>query len=823
MKGILQDARYAVRLLVKSPVYTLAATMSLALGIGANTTIFSLVNGLFLHPLPVAEPARLAAVFTTDARNTGGFSDYLPTSAPNFEDYRDDNDVFTGLAAHQAVPVSVVYGHGEAEPAEGELVSSNYFAVLGVAPRLGRAFRPEEERPGDVAPVTVISDRLWKEHFGASPAVVGQTITINRQPFTIAGVAPPGFKGTDAFFAPALWMPMGVHAQVLTGFMAENFDSRRALLFDVTGRLKPGLSLQQATAHLKTLASRLEREYPVPNKGRSVALVPLAEATINPGVRGTALLGGTLLMFVVALVLLIACANVANLLLARAAARQKEFAIRLSLGASRGQLIRQLLTESLVLASVSGALGLLLAFWGRYLLWSSRPPALPADAIDLSFDARVLAFTAVVSLATGVVFGLVPALQSSRSDLVVNLKDRTSLPTGASRWFSARNLFVAAQVALSLVALVAGGLFLRSLAHAQRIDPGFDVARLFTLRFDLGSQGYDEPRGREFHRQVLERVRALPGVQAAALTDTVPLQGGSLARSVFPEGRDASDPKNGILVQLAAVSVDYFRTMGIQRMKGRDFTTADDAGAPRVVIVNEEAARRFWPGTDAIGKRFQFFGDMSFLEVVGVARNAKVNFIGEPPTPFIYTPLLQTYQPAAALVVRASGDPASLIASARAAVQRFDRQLPLVGAAPLTEVFAQSLWPARMGAAILSIFGLLALLLAAIGIYGVTSNAVAQRTREIGVRMALGAPRGTVVRLVFGQAMALAGAGMVVGVAASLMVAPAVSSLLYGVSATDGVTFGSVAGVLGMVAALACYLPAWRASRVNPVLALRYE
>ncbi len=823
MNGILQDVRYAARLLIRSPIYTLAAVLSLALGIGANTTIFSLVNSVFLHPLPVTDPAHLVAVFTTDARNTGGFNDYLTTSEPNFEDYRDHNDVFTGVVAHQAVGLNVAFGNGEAEPAAGELVSSNYFDVLGVAPRIGRAFRPDEERPGDAPPVAVISDRLWKERFGASPAVIGQTLTVNRQPFTVVGVAPEGFKGTNAFLAPALWLPMGVHAQVLTGFMAENFDSRRALLFDVTGRLKPGRTLPEAAANLRTIASRLEHEYPVPNKGRSVTLVPLAEATINPGVRGNAVLGGALLMIVVALVLLIACANVANLLLARAAARQKEVAIRLALGARRGRLIRQLLTESLVLASVSGALGLLFAVWGRYLLWSSRPPFLPADALDLTFDARVLTFTALASLATGVLFGLAPALQSSRSDLVVELKDRTSLPTGSGRWLSARNAFVAGQVALSLVALVAGGLFLRSLAHAQRIDPGFDVPRLFVLQFDLGSQGYDEPRGREFHRQALERVRRLPGVQAACVADSIPLFGGGLGRTVFPEGRDASDPKNGILVQLAAIGVDYFRTMGIQRLKGRDFTEADEASAPRVAIVNEEAARRFWPGEDAVGKRFKFFGDMSYLEVVGIARTTKVNFIGEVPTPLIYTPMLQTYQPAAALVVRASGDPALLIRSTRAAVQQLDRQLPLRNATSLTEIFAQSLWPARMGAAILSIFGLLALLLAAIGIYGVTSYAVSQRTREIGVRMALGAPRTAVVRLVFGQAMALAFLGMLVGVTGSLVMTPVVSSLLYDMSALDPVTFGGVIGLLGAVAATACYVPAWRAARINPVRALRYE
>jgi predicted permease len=822
MTGVLQDLRYGVRLLLKSPTYTAAAALSLALGIGANTTIFSLLNSVFLHPLPVSEPARLVSVFTTDARNTGGFNDFLPTSLPNFQDYRDHNAAFSGLVAHQGIPLSYANG-SEAEQVAAEMVSADYFAVLGVSPALGRAFRQDEGVIGGTAPVVVVSHGFWVRRLGSDAGVVGRTITLNRQPFTVVGVAPEGFKGTNAIGAPALWVPFSLHKQLLSGFAAENFDNRRALLFNITGRLKPDVSIEQATAQMKTQASQLEREYPIPNKGRSVTLVPLTEATINPGFRGNAVLGGVMLMAVVALVLLIACANVANLLLARAAARQKEVAVRLSLGAGRGRLVRQLLTESLVLAAVSGLLGLLLAFWGRSLLWAARPPFLPEDALDLAFDLRVLSFTMGVSLATGLLFGIAPSWQASRPDLVMELKDRTSLPTGANRWLSARNVFVAAQVALSLVALVVGGLFVRSLGNAQKIDPGFDVARLFIVQFDLGSEGYDEARGRDFHRQVLERVRALPGVQAAAVTTNVPLFGGGFARSVFPEGRDASDPKNGVLVQLAAVSVDYFRTMGIVRLRGRDFTEADVPSTPLVVVVNEAAAKRFWPNEDAVGKRFAFFGEPGFNEVVGVVRDSKVNFIGEPPTPFIYTPMLQTYAPAAFLAVRTPGDPAALIASVRSNIRQVDRQLPLVLVSTLTDIFGQSLWPARMGAALLSIFGLLALVLAAIGIYGVTSYAVTQRTREIGVRMALGAQRASVVGLVFRQAVMLTIAGIVVGLAASLLLTGYLSSLLYGISGTDPVTFAAVTAMLAAIASVACFLPAWRASKVDPLRALRYE
>jgi predicted permease len=821
MSGLLRDARYAIRLLSRTPVYTAAAVLSLALGIGANTTIFSLLNGVFLHPLPVREPAELVSVFSTDARNTGGFNDYLPTSYPNFQDYRDDSQVFSGLVAYQGIPLSFSQRDG-AEQIAAEIVSADYFTVLGIVPSLGRAFRHDEDRTG-TPPIAVLSHGFWTRRLGADPRVVGRTVTLNRQAFTVIGVAPEGFKGTNAFGAPAVWVPMALHERLLTGFAAENFNERRALLFEIAGRLKPGVSVERATAQMKTIASRLEREYPVPNKGRSVTLVPLTQATINPGFRGDAVVGSAMLMAVVALVLLIACANVANLLLARAVARQKEVAVRLSLGAGRVRLVRQLLTESLLLAVVSGATGLLVAYWCRTLLWAARPPFLPDDALDLTFDLRVLAFTAGVSLVTGVLFGLVPAWQASKPDLVMELKDRTSLPTGANRWLSARNVFVAAQVALSVVALIVGGLFVRSLGNAQRIDPGFDVARLFIVQFDLGAEGYDEARGRDFHRRLLENVRALPGVEAAAVTTTVPLFGGGIARSVFPEGRDTSDPKNGVLVRVGAVSTDYFRAMGIRRVRGREFTDADAGPSPPVVVINEAAARRLWPDEDPIGKRFTFFGIAAPNEVVGVVRDAKVNTIGEPPTPFIYTPLLQTYSPAAILAVRAPGDPASLMPGGRSIFRQLDRQLPLVRVTTLADVFDQSLWPARIGAALLSIFGLLALVLSAIGIYGVTSYAVTQRTREIGVRMALGARPVTVLSLVFRQAMGLALAGMALGLGAAALLTGYIASLLYGLSGTDPVTFAVVTLVLVAAAAAACLLPAWRASRVDPLEALRYE
>jgi putative ABC transport system permease protein len=829
MGAFLQDLKYGARLLVKAPGFTIVAVLSLALGIGANTTIFSLINAVLLHPLPVQDPASLVSVWTTDERNQNGGLGFLQTSLLNYRDYRDKNDVFAGLAAHQFVPLSISGGTGEPQQVFGEIVSGNYFQVLGARPLVGRTFTPEEDRTPGATLVAVLGYGEWQKRFGGDAGIVGRTIRLNGQEFTVLGVMPKGFRGTNAIGAPALWVPDMTYPVTTSGFFREAMEgiaARRALVFNLTGRLKPGFTIQQAEANLKTIGRQLAAEYPNENGGRNVTLVPLAQATINPGFRNNIVVAGGLLMTIVGLVLLIACANVANLLLARAAARQKEIAVRLSLGAGRARLITQLLTEGTLLAAIGGAAGLLLAYWAQNLLWSFRPPFLPADAIDLTPDLRVLLFTIGVSLATGILFGLAPAIQSSRPDLVVELKEKTSAPTGSNRLFSLRNVLVAAQVALSLVALVGAGLFLRSLQHAQWINPGFDAEHVAVMSFDLGAQGYTEERGRQFQRTVVERASSVAGVQAVTLANAVPLFNGGFGRTVFLEGQDASDPRSGKMVQIGVIGPHYLETLGIPLVRGRAFADSDQPNTPAVVIINETMAKRFWPDQDAIGKRFKFFGQTAFSRVVGIAKDSKYNFIGEDPTPYIYQPMTQVYQPAVSLFIRAPR-PEAVLGTVRGEIQQLNRNMPLTGVFTLTEIFDQSLWAPRMAASLLAIFAGLSLVLAVIGIYGVMAYSVNQRTRELGIRMALGASRSDVVRLVVWQGCRLTALGVAVGLGIALIVmrlaTSALSNLLFNVSATDIVTFVTVPMLLSAAALGASYLPALRATRIDPMVALRYE
>jgi predicted permease len=822
MGTFLQDLRFAARVLLRSPGFTAVAVLSLALGIGANSTIFTLVNAVLLRPLPMQDPDRLVAVFTTDERNRGAFFNYMQTSRPNFQDYRQSNDVFSGMVAHNGLPLAFS-GKGEPEQIFGEMVSGDFFSVLGVKPALGRSFLPDEDRVPGASLVTVLAHAFWQRQLGGDPAVVGREITLNGHAFTVVGVAPEGFKGTNAIFAPALWVPTMTHPQLATGFLKENMESRRALIFGIAGRLKPGVTLVEAEARLKAIASRLALEYPDDNAGRSVALLPLSQATINPGFRENMTRAAGLLLTVVGLVLLIACANVANLLLARASARQREIAVRLSLGASRGRLVRQLLTEGLLLALLACLLGLLIAYWAQGVLWSQRPPGLAVDALDLAPNLRVLGFTLAVSLVTALVFGLAPALTASRPDIVGELKQRGGPAIGGNRPLNLRSLLVAGQVALALVALVGAGLFVRSLGNAQRIDPGFDYEKLAVLTVDLGAQGYGEEQARDFQRRMLERAAALPGVQRATLASGVPLFQGGFMRTVFPEGVDSSDSKNGKLVQLNSVEPGYFEAMGIALLRGRDFAHSDHPESTRVVVVNETMAKQFWPEQEAIGKRFKFFGQDWWNEVVGIARDGKYNFLGENPQPHIYLSLTQTVEPAVSLHLRASGDPASALGAARREVQSMDRALPITGVFTFGEILRQSLWAPRMGASLLAVFGLLSLVLAVIGIYGVMSYSVNQRTRELGLRMALGADQADVLKLVVRQGVTLALVGIAAGLALSFAATRLVASLLFGVSAGDPLIFVGIPLLLALAALVASAQPAWRAARVDPTVALRIE
>ncbi len=813
-----QDVRYGIRTLAKSPGFTIVAVLSLALGIGANTAIFSLVNAVLLRPLPVSDAPSLMSVSTTDQRNPGN----LPISHLNFKDLRAQNSAFSGMAAFTFAQANYSTGK-ESEQIPIQLVTANYFSLLGTQPVLGRGFLPEEEN--SATEVVVISHGFWERTLGTDPSIIGKKLTLNRTAFTVVGVAPKNFAGTLLGGGPSLWAPLSMHNVLQPGF--DWYETRRGLFLFGIGRLKPGVTPEQARSNLRTVFANLEQAFPVDNKGRSATAVSLLDARLNPNGQGPniVLRLSSILMIVVGIVLLIACANIANLLLARASKRRREVAIRLALGAKRVRLIRQLLTESLLLAVAGGALGLLLAYWCLSALAGADLP-LPFPIDDtLSLDPRVLGFTALLAIATGILFGLAPAIQASKADVVPVLKNEL-VPSGSGgrgimAYLTLRQLLVVAQVAASLVALVAAALFLRDLRHAQQIDPGFVTDGVLVMNFNLGREGYTEERGQVFFEQIAERAASLPGVMGAAIAQNPPLAGGFL-RSVFPEGAD-STTRDRILVQVNTVGMGYFQTIGIAIVRGRDFSRADTATSPKVVIINQTMAQQFWKNDEPIGKRFKFFGDKDYTTVIGVSRDSKYNGVAEDPQPFIYQPLLQNYTPAAALHVRTSGDAASLAGAVRAEVQRLDSTLSLFNVRTLEEQVSQSLQPQRMNVVLLTVFGVLALLLASIGLYGVASYSVSQRTREIGVRMALGAQPSNVLALVLGHGMALVGIGLVIGLVVAYVAAGFAGAVVVGVDPHDPVTYVATAAVLGGIAMLASYIPARRATRIDPLIALRTE
>ena len=824
MKDFWQDLRHGARVLLKSPSFSVVAVLSLALGIGANTTIFTVVNAVLLHPLPVKDISQLVEVDTIDTKTHVGFAGAtkMGLSFRNFQDYQQQNEVLTGIGC--LVPVLLTWSGG-AEPRQvnGQLVSANYFDVLGLRPAAGRFFLPDEDSKLSGNNVAVISYSLWANKLGSDKDEVGKTLTLNAMPYTVIGVAPKGFKGTFTFAsAEQIWIPTSMYPQVLTGLGKEFFNDRRFLNALAFGRLKPEMGLHQAEASFKTIASKLENDFPKDNAGRSIALTPLTEAAVGVNVHDQIALAGTMMMTVVGLVLLIACANLANLLLARAARREREMGLRAALGASRSRLIRQMLTECILLALFGGAAGLAIAYVGRAVLWAFRPPFIQQNDIDLSFDLRVLLFTLGVSIFTGLLFGLAPAFRASIPDLAETLK--LGGRGGSVGWGrnKLRGLLVVSEIALSLVALVGAGLFIRSMRDAQKMDPGFESKNLFMLAFDLGALHYDEGRGQQFLRSAIERANATPGVQAAAVASNFPL-GGGFARTVFPEGEDESTGYRGTLTQLDDVSVGYFDALRIPLVRGRLFTDADRKETARVAIINEAMAKKFWPNQEAIGKRFHFFGDTGLLEVVGVARNSVVNAIGEVPPPLVYLPVTQDNALAATIQVQTTGKPEAVIAGVRTQIQSLEPNLAITNVQTIGQIIDQGLWAPEMGAALLALFGALGLVLAAVGVYGVLAYSVTQQTREIGIRMAMGAERSHVLGLVVGQGLKLTGAGLALGILVALALTRQLSSLLFGVSVYDPWAYGSVVLILVFVALLACYIPARRATRVDPLVALRYE
>ncbi|HEU4509154.1 MAG TPA: ABC transporter permease [Pyrinomonadaceae bacterium] len=816
MDNLIKDIRYAIRGLIKRPGFVAIAVITLALGIGANTAIFSLVNTVLLRSLPVEKPGEIVSVSVRGKNDSMSAFSYL-----NYKDFRDRNDVLSGLLAYRFVPLSLSRG-GSNERVWGYEVSGNYFDVLGVKAIHGRTFLPEEDKTPLTHPVVVLGYDGWQRRFGGNPGIVGKDVLLNNHQFRVIGIAPEGFKGTEYVYSPELWMPAAMMGWAEPG--ASWLDDRHSKNFFGVGRLKPGVDARQAEASLNLLALQLGKEYPDSNEGQSIKVGP--PGFIIPELRNGVVSFTWVLMAAVALVLLVTCTNLAGLMLARATDRRKEIAIRLAMGANRLRLIRQLLTESILLSFAGGAAGVLLALWMLKVLLAFKPPIDFPLALDVNVDWRVLVFSLAVSLVAGAVFGIAPALQATRTNLVRTLKD-TAAQGGAART-RLRSVLVVAQIAISLVVLIAAGLVVRTLQQLQTMNPGFNPQNAIKMSFDLGLQGYDEARGHQFHRQLIDRVQSLPGVESAAVTSYVPLTIEYNSRNVFVEGKPAERGENVPIVMNGAAGAGYFKTMGTPVVHGREFTDQDQEKSEQVAVVNETFVRRLMPelpsSAEAVGKRFSFSAAGGpFRRIVGVAGDGKYFNIAEDPRAFVWTPMAQDYWSNSMLVVRTKGNPDALIGPVRAQVHSLDPTLPLFDVETLTEHMKLALFPAKVAATVLGVFGFVALMLAAIGVYGITSYAVAQRTHEIGVRLALGAQLGDVLKLVLRHGLMLTIIGAAIGLLGAYVATRAITSVLYGVSATDPLTFGFVSLLLIGVALIACYVPARRATKVEPLIALRNE
>jgi predicted permease len=825
-----RDLRYGVRILLKRPGFTLVAALTLGLGLGVNTAILSVLNGMVLRPLPVERPEGLVSPYwgrRTEARVWGEFS------YPNYQDLRDRNKSFDGLCAWRETSAGVSTGEsragdaaaGGAEVVWGELVTANYFDVMGVRPLLGRTFLPEEDRTPNTHPVTVIGHKLWARRFNSDPNILGQAVYLNGQAFTVVGVMPESFLGGEFYLRKGFWVPM---------MMAQKFGRRPDWMTDrsyaawkMYGRLKPGVTLGQAEAELNLVADALARLYPGDDADTKIQLTTELNGRYE-GATSIIRYGGFMALCVSALVLLLACFNVANLMLARAVTRAREIGIRLAIGASRGRIVRQLLTESLLLAVLGGALGLGFAYWGAGAVWASFPPVPYPVSLDFAPDLYVLKWMMLVSLLTGVVFGLAPALLASRADLVSVIKGGAAqLPRGRRRW-TLRGALVVAQVTISIVVLICAGLFIRSLRQVRQADPGFKTENLVTLMLNPRLLAYDEREATtRLFPELLRRVRAQRGVRSAALIDEMPLAVGHTTRGpIVKEGELDPPPNRGFHADSNQVTPGYFDAAGIPLVLGRDFDEHDTADAPFVVIVNQEFARRFYDGEgSALGKRFRFEEGTPLMRIVGVAKDGRYRSIYEERLPFIFLPVYQHPRTGMTMLVSAqsSSDVTAALEAARREVAAVDARMPVYGVMVGEDNLAMAYWGPNVAAGMATTFGMLALVLATMGLYSVMTYTVSQRTREIGIRMALGAALRDVVRLVVGQGMRMALVGVVLGLAGAFALTRVLESLLLGVGTTDFVTFVGVPLLLIAIALLACYIPARRAARVNPLVALRHD
>ncbi len=806
METLLQDLRFSGRMMLRSRAFTLVAIFALALGIGANSAIFSVVNAVLLRPLAYEEPDRLMILWEK-ARTQDTSVAYL-----NFVDWRDQNQSFSDLVAFRRESFNLTEA-GEPERLSGRMVSAAFFRTFGASPAMGRDFLEEEDRPGS-APVVILSHGFWKRRFGSDPGVLNSQLMLSKKSYTVVGILPESFQ-----------FGAGADVYVPIGHFADRYQQRGSHPgIYLIGRLKPGVTEEQARADMDAIMARLGEQYPMSNADRRTHLESLYENTVQ-GIRPTLFI----LLGAVGFVLLIACANVANLLLARAAVRQKEIAIRTALGASRWRVVRQLLTESVLLSLVGGTLGLLIALWGTDFLVSTIPDSIPRLA-EAGIDVRVLVFTLVVSVITGLVFGLVPAFQASKTSLNESLKEGDRGSTGGRH--RVRSVLVVAEVALALVLLIGAGLMIRSFIQLNEIDKGFNPTNLLTMSLSVATKPDEANKVKDFFEQLHQNVSRLPGVESVTYSNGLPFLG-AIETSFQVEGRPPADNAQPNMTVEYFVHRDYFKTLGIKTLKGRTFTEQDKRESPPVVVIDETLANQYFPGEDPVGKRLGFTGpNAPMFEIIGIVDHVKHYGIdGEVPVdPQFYllfdqvpNQFVSDLTSRMALTARTSGDPMSLVSAIRGEVMAADKNQPVFAIQTMDRVIEQSIAARRFSMQLLIIFAVVALVLAAVGIYGVMSYSVTQRTHEIGIRMALGAERRDIIRLVVGQGLILTLAGVGIGVIAAFALTRVMSSLLFGVSVTDPVTFAALSAVITIVAIAACYIPARRATKVDPMIALRYE
>jgi predicted permease len=815
-----KDLRYAFRMLFKSPGFTLVAVLALGLGIGANTAIFSVFNGMLWRPLPVKNPKQLVVV----ASKTRDFQFPINLSYADFQDYRELKNVFSDLVVYAPSPVN--FGaEGRPERAWADIVSGNYFSALGIEPVLGRTFAPDEGWVQNKDPLIVLSYKYWQKRFGGDRNIAGQTVQVNNHAFTIIGVAPEKYIGAYYFIEPDFYLPISTIG-LLDPTQGDILTRRSASFLRVLGYLTPGVTPAQAMAAAQPIDQRLAQDFPDSHKGLSLLVLPELSARPEPGLGGFMSTAVIVFMLLVGLVLLIACANVANLILARANGRRKEFATRVALGASRWRMASQLLTETVLLSAFGGILGMVFARWAGMALTSIHIPSdIPLRLFDLRLDWRIFGFAFLAALLTGVVAGLVPSLQASRTDLADTLKAGGRSGGSSASHHRFRNALVVSQVAVSLLLLACAGFFIRSLQNSAHVDMGFRVDHTLMMSVDLGLQGYNEERGQQFFKQLTERVRSVSGVRDAAVSAYIPMGYDNSGVNVFPEGQVIDDKTNTQVVFADMVQPSYFRTAGVPVIKGREFTDADSASAPLVTIINDTFAQKIWPGQDSIGKIFRTKKDGPPIQVVGLTRTGKYLFLYETPQLYAYFPLAQRYSSGANLFVYSEGDPQQLVSAVRNQISQLDASLPVFAVTTMEAHvrYGKPLLPARLGAMLVGAFGVLGLVLASVGVYGVVSYSVSQRTQEIGIRTALGAQRSNVLGMILKQGMRMALIGTGIGIVLSFLLFRGLRTVLYGVKSTDFVTLAAVSGMLLTIAFLASYVPALRATRVDPVVALREQ